>query len=552
MSFSSVKFRSLLYWFLIVALIIALEAVFFRSILLNGQLIGDDGDTRLNILIMEHIWQFLNGAKNFTDLGMFYPYLNTISYSDMNVGFAIPYAVFRFLGTDIWFAGKLTLVLTHFFGTLTLFLFLLKKMRLSTICSLLGVILFSFSNTYSVKLGHTQLISVSLVPVLLWTITNFFEHIQNEEKRFRFACFSIVWYALICYTSFYIGFFTALFSFLFGISYVILNPASFQKGIRFLRQNMLECLAYLGLSVFVMAPFISIYMPARHMFGNRPYDVIQLMLPTAFDFVNVSPKNLFYGEFINQFPSMLNRPYGGELQVGFPFLTLTFILLIGGVFLWNYFRHRHQVSPLKAAWSLAIFCSFILIFKTSQGHSLWYYVWAYVPGADSMRAVSRYLIFLTLPCAILTAVGVQLFLNQMKNKQFQAQIMVVLCLLLWAENLHTRQETWDIQSRRDFNQKISTPLNTCQIFYLWDSKGEKAPYRYQLDAWEIATYFKISTINGYSGQFPKDWSNWKLFRVNEASYLPGIQKYVAHYHINNVCAYDIGTNTWEMVPPNNP
>ena len=548
MFFSSQKFRFFFYWMAVITLFLGLEAVFFRDILFNGKLIGDDGDARFNILIFEHIWQVLRGVKEFTDLGIFYPHANTIGYSDMNVGFAIPYSLCRLLGANMWLSGKIALIAMHFFGTLTLFLFLLKKMHLSTVCALLGTIMFSFSNAYSVKLGHTQLIAISLVPVLLWSITNFFEHIQNEDKRFRFACFSIIWYALICYTAFYTAFFVALFGGLVCLFFVILAPKTICATGRFIQNNFMECLAYVGLMVFVMAPFLSIYLPISQMFGNRPYDIIQLMLPTLFDFVNVSPDNVLYGNLMAHIPITPNRPYSEELRVGFPFLTMALILISCLYFLGNYGRNRHVEFPLKAAWSLAILTSCLLIFKTSDGHSLWYFIWAYMPGADSMRAVSRYLMFLTLPCAILVATALQLLSAHLASSKTQKRVLILLCFLIWAENLHARSNRWDIQSRQDFIAGITPPPSDCSVFYLWDSRGSKAPYQYQLDAWEIATHFQLKTINGYSGQFPRDWNNARLFRIKNDPYLPGVKQYIAHHKIKDVCAYDMGTNTWEMVP----
>ena len=547
MFLSSKKYRTSFYWIFIIAIILVLEAIFFRTVLWNDTLIGDDGDARLNILIMEHIWQFLHGIKDFADLGMFYPYQNTISYSDMNVGFTVPYSLCRFFGINIWLSGKIALILTHLFGTLTLFFFLLKKIRLSTICSLLGVILFSFSNAYSVKLGHTQLIAISLVPALLWGITNFFENIQNEDKRFRFACFSIIWYALICYTSFYTAFFTALFAGLVCLAYLILKPTDIKALIHFIQYNILECLAYLGLTVFIMAPFISIYIPTAQTFGPRPYDVVQFMLPTFADFINLSPDNLLYGKIINQIiPS--SRPYGGELQVGFPFLTLILIFLSCFYFLFIYFLNRQREFPLKAAWSLAILFSFILLFKTASGYSLWYFIWAYVPGADSIRAISRYLMFLTLPCSILLAILFQSLSSQIASQKYKSYILILLCFFLWAENLHKRNDRWYTHERESFIENIPQPPSSCEAFYLIDTKGRKAPYKYQLDAWEIATHFKLKTINGYSGQFPKDWSSFGLFRLNEEKYLIGMEKYLKKYNLENVCTYDLGRNTWSEKP----
>lgn len=48
----------------------------------------------------------------------------------------------------------------------------------------------------------------------------------------------------------------------------------------------------------------------------------------------------------------------------------------------------------------------------------------------------------------------------------------------------------------------------CEVMYIVDSKYEDRKYAfhsYQLMAWEVSYKYNLKNMNGYSGQFPKEW-----------------------------------------------
>ena len=163
--------------------VIFIELIFFRNIIGNDSLIGNNGDARYIDLILEHYYGFLNGREKFTDLICFYPVENTISYSDMLLALAIPFCIFRFMGMSMFMANKLGLILIHTIGTISTVSLFNKKLKLNPFATAIGTIIFCYANSLSVKSWHNQMFAVCLVPVILLLLWNFFDNINKSTKK---------------------------------------------------------------------------------------------------------------------------------------------------------------------------------------------------------------------------------------------------------------------------------------------------------------------------------------------------------------------------------
>ena len=63
--------------------IVLLEYKFFANVMFNGVLIGDEGDARLNNLLVEHWFRAFGGKEKFSIVNIFYPITNTLAYTDI-------------------------------------------------------------------------------------------------------------------------------------------------------------------------------------------------------------------------------------------------------------------------------------------------------------------------------------------------------------------------------------------------------------------------------------------------------------------------------------
>ena len=128
---------------------------------------GDNGDTRFNLLIVEHWIQFFQGNLDFGESRLFYPLSYSLGFSDLSLGIAIFELPLRFIGLDLYRATQIVYYLLHFGGAAACFYLLRKQLNLNLIPSLTGMMVICFGNALYLKLEHTQFYSYYLLPVLL-------------------------------------------------------------------------------------------------------------------------------------------------------------------------------------------------------------------------------------------------------------------------------------------------------------------------------------------------------------------------------------------------
>ncbi len=158
----------------VLVIIAGLEYLFFAKVLFSDALIGETNDSRLNNLLVEHWFHAFTGKESFSVVNIFYPMPDTVAFTDMLVGFAIPYSILRAFGMNMFLANKIVLIAFHIFGSYTFYYLLKRKFKIDSFWSLVGVVIFSYSSAYYVRIGHTQLMAISLIPILIIFIYSFF------------------------------------------------------------------------------------------------------------------------------------------------------------------------------------------------------------------------------------------------------------------------------------------------------------------------------------------------------------------------------------------
>lgn len=561
----------------VLAIIAGLEYLFFAKVLFSDALIGETNDSRLNNLLVEHWFHAFTGKESFSVVNIFYPMPDTVAFTDMLVGFAIPYSILRAFGMNMFLANKIVLIAFHIFGSYTFYYLLKRKFKIDSFWSLVGVVIFSYSSAYYVRIGHTQLMAISLIPILIIFIYSFFEKFESNKKRILYAVLSITTYALIMYTSWYTAFFTALFFVTLILTYLIVSYSNKNRVLKVVFEYIKTCwkevVAYCIYAICIVIPFFKLYIPVSKMFGKRTYGEIVSQLPELIDFFNVSTGNRMLGWLMEKMN--LNGRYETkgmfvwELHVGFSIIVMGLL-----VFLFFYIRRKYlkqkysliektgvydnQDMTLRVSIIYAVFVSFLLLVQ-SNGASLWLFVYKLFPGASAIRAVVRYNFFLTIPVAIVIAVnGYKICSGFEWKKGFAVAIPLVLSALIWYSNSNTVgiQSDWNISEEERQISTVSAPPDDCEAMYIIDTKpdshtyyGEKYSWiSYQHFAWEICEKYDIKNLNGYSGQFPIGWV------LNKADDVKNIHKYATDWIEGTnvslkVYYYDMGTDTWhEYVP----
>lgn len=541
------KNRKIIIGVLVFFILIFSEYFFFRNIIGTNKLFSDRGDGRLTMLLTEHWFNFFKGKEKFGELAMFYPATNVLAYSDMFLFFGIIHSCFRFIGLDMFNAYKYTLILVHFIGTLSMYYLLSKKLKLNITWSLFGTFAFSFSSTYATHLGHTQLCACSMLPLLLIFIINFFENLEERRKKNIYAFLTITWYLFILYNSWYIAFFTFVFVLMFILVYLIgliiqrKNPLKmFFNLIGKIGVEILIYLLYVGLSLI---PFVKLYLPVLKRNTHNFSSVGSVYIPEVIDLINVGENNWLLGNFI-RYLKLSNRSIG-EADMGFSFVLFTTFI----IFSMFYIRKRKKVISKDIIFYsiITVFIGILFTIKISSNPiSLWYFIYKLVPGASSVRAISRYLLYLTFPMAVLTAfMGNLIFkIYNFKSNYYKKYIPIYLFLLLCISNIRNEGifSTWNRKSEKEYLSNVSKPNNKCKVFYVSNTNPEIPEYIYQLDAYEIANKYSIKTINGYSGNTPDKWEG--IWEVSNDEYEGSVISWIILNNLKNVCRYDIKNNKW--------
>ena len=520
-------------YILCAAILLFCECFFFRNIIGTDKMFGDDADGRLTMLVAEHWFHVFNGKAPVSELGMFYPAENTLAYSDMLLGYGVIHSIFRFMDMDIFSAYRTTLVLIHILGTFALFYLLKRCMRVNFTWSLFGTITFSFTSTYAIHIYHTQLVAISILPFVIIFASGFFNNIKNRLKRNFYAVLIIASYVLILYTSWYMAFFSVLFTATLLI--VGFFTAGRKKSVTLLKSfknniPVADVIFYILLAAVLIAPFIILYIPVLKMSGGGFSFTFLGYTPEIIDIINVSENNLLLGSLIKA-AKLSKRGYSFEVIEGFSIVLLVIFIYLSFYINKLFKDHNDRLYLLCKAIIISILISIILVIRISgNGISLWVIIHFLVPGAKAIRAIARYFFFLSLPMSIITAVmGCKFSIA----KKLPAWTTCVLVLMAFIANIHIGgvSASWSMNKSSAFINSISAPPDNCKVFYIINpaepSRGE--PW-IQLDAWQIADRFNIKTINGYSGVFPKGWGN--------------VSDWIVSNGLKNIYAYDETNNIW--------
>ena len=532
------------------AILIFCEWFFFRNIIGTENLIGDRGDGRLTALLTEHWWRFFCGDEKFADINMFFPFDMDLGYTDMLLGYGLIYSVFRYFGMDVFASYKLMLMILQCIGVIAMYVLLRKKLNFSLIPSLFGTLAFSFSNSVVDHYSHTQLVAVNALPILLILLLGFIRGFENRKKRNIYAYLFLFSFILLAYTSWYVAFFTGLYCLVFAIAYLFKLWTSGETVIPTVKKWLLtikwDMIGYIIFSAVLFIPFIYVYLPIFTASSGYDYVSVRAMMPRLWDFVNVPSSNLLLGKFQDS----LGFSKLGELQEGFS-------LILFAVFFFGYIYVRANREKLSESSELSVnisgtafisvlICMLLILRINSEGLSLWQLVNIILPFSKSVRAVARFMMWLTFPMAVVSAFFMNVIGEVLKSsvKHFNYYLSAV-TLLLVVSNIDTIgcYSYWNRTDEMNFISSVQAPPENAECFYIMDSSEVKdANVIYQIDAFEIATFYDIPTFNGYSGSSPEGWD--ELWNVDDAGYESHANNWAESHGLQNVYAYDRSGNTW--------
>ncbi len=462
---------------------------------------GDLGDTRFNLLVLEHGFRSLRGDAFDRDFWSpafaFWPHPDVLAYSDNLAGDLLGYAPLRAMGLDPARAFALFLLLCtvlDFAATLALG----RALGLSVLGASAAATLFAFGMPRSAQLNHAQLLPSFWTPLcFLCAVLSWRRWRAGRAWAARgFAALAAPCAVLQLAAGIYLGVFLLL-----GAAGVALGLAwhlfrrreRWAELTRFCRSTVAGWAIGGALGLALLWPLLAPYARARAELGGRPLAEVAGMLPRAASYLLPAPGSVPYHGLL-RLSAYVPVPWEQALFAGF--LPLVALVALA-------FRGRRRagmpVDPAVPAAVLGLWwTSALATLFLGSWHGVPLSLWAllrHMPGLDALRAVSR--------VGVLELLGGGLAAGIVVTGLARRPLLALLLALFpLAENWSRcpAPVTATEMSARVRRVEAAVPPG-CRAFF-WRGEGAGPAYALQLDAMAASLDLAVPTLNGYSGHDP--------------------------------------------------
>jgi hypothetical protein len=515
--------------------------VAFHPVILSGfaAMQGDWADSRFNNYILEHGYRWLvhsPGHERFWSPPMFFPVPNTAAYSDVLLGVAPFYWPWRALGIppdtsfQLW---MLTVATVNYFAAFALFS---RGFRFRPLAAATGAALFSFASIRIEQLIHPQLVSQFYLAIAILALLRLFDSEPGAASHGTTPLRHDRWIYVLagaCVGQLYSSYYNAWFLF-FAMLLAALGAVLYADGRRRIVHLVRTHTRAIGLSAvaaaIAIAPLVIHYAQAEHQVGMRNFWTVEAMLPRVQSWAYMGPGSWLYGALAAH-PIFHFLPMEHEQRLGAGVATTLFAVLG----LWG--ARRRRVVQFAALVPLAMA---LLATQWPGGFTAWRAVYAIVPGAAALRAVSRIGMAIVLPIAL----GVALLIDRLTGGAPQRRILiargVAVALILVAVFLEQGQRlpSYGKLSARARTTRVANAVGPhCSAFLSTIIGGKEDPWRYQVDAMWASMQLGTPTINGYSGNEPPGWKFYDIrIHPGDGTLIPTmaeVEEWAARWRLNS-------------------
>ena len=459
---------------------------------------GDLGDTRFNIYLLEHGYQFLSGKIVwYWNAPFMYPVENVITISDNLLGTLPIYSVFRVLGLDSFTSFQcwvITIFALNFLAAYWLFNWLFKN----AYAAALAAFIFAFSISLQSQMSHAQVFARFFIPLAFLFIFKFGK--EPKPKYFFLAALCIV-------GQFYCGIYLGMLTLLpFAVVTIILIVWRYEVLLQEIKK-----LKWWG---FIVASFaINATLLFKLMW---PYYQRSLMsLPSSFENIFVSiPKltSYVYAKSGSVLWKSLDRigvdlPAWYDHQL-FPGLFVC-ISLIATIFILLKYKEKNrlEISLLFIAGLITL-----LFFIRIGDFTLYKYIHK-IPGFQSLRSLTRIIGIDLLLFGLVTGMFAKYLIEKLPKRQPLIFLMILGFLILdnYVDPNITYRTSKAIARERVDNlaEKMNDLAPGTLISYEPEEVVEGSFV--QLDAMLASQSLGLICLNGYSATSPETFTPyWNL------------------------------------------
>lgn len=465
----------------------------------NGKYFGEPFDTRFQIVIHEHWYWFLKADRPLRDTFLFYPFEDTLGFSDIFLLNGVTYSIFRFVNFEILQAWHYTNFVIIFLGALG-FTLLAKNLFKSLPLLLLFIILI-INNSAFTSLLYIWPNSVGYL-LLSWIYLALYKIYKNYTLQETVIWINFLFFALpILVLSFwYPGFFALLTTVFFLIFINLFNPS---MNLKKLIKSYISHVRPLDLLILFVSSclwilFIFITYPTIGNLRRSKEEVIKGSLNFQEFFfttlLGASPFSKIYESL------SLDTGLGTRLdwQIGFsPLLVLIFTFVIIYT-IKDYSKYQSNVI-LKISLILVLTLVFITAYNDS---SLYIYLSHKFDILGIIRTPLRLNVLITLVALLIIF---KFFDNYFLSSNLSRKLFIfTIAIILFIDMFRIIPNRWSSDLFLDKNlENQSNPIKqNCRYFSV--TNVGSGHWSDTMFAMVLSANINVPTINGYSGTSPKD------------------------------------------------
>ena len=450
---------------------------------------GDLGDTRFNIYLLEHGYQFLSGKHEwYWNAPFMYPVQNVITLSDNLLGTVPFYSTFRILGFDIFSSFQLwvvTIFALNFAAGYWLFNWLFKNVYVAAIAAFI----FAFSISLQSQMAHAQVFARFFIPLAFLFLFKFGK--TFSPKHFFLAGLCLV-------AQFYCGIYLGMLTLLpFAAVAFIIAILRYKRLFESIKKPLWWAFISLATVVNVALLYKLMWPYYERSLVSLPasYESIFLTIPKVVSYFFAKNGSLLW-ESLENIATDIPSWYDHQL---FPGIFVCFSLFAAAPLLIRFkANNRLEITLLLVIGVINLLC-FIRI----GDFTLYQYIYN-IPGFQSLRSLTRIIGIDLLFFAVAVGIFVKFLIEKFPKKELL--IFSVVLGFLVVDNFVFPSSTYRSSAAiarervESLKEKMSHLLPGTIISY----EPEEVDYGVfvQLDAMLATQALELKCINGYSATSP--------------------------------------------------
>ncbi len=503
---------------------------------------GDFGDGRLNLILLEHSYQWLMGTVDsfWNPTWVFYPFKNGLALGEVMVGSSFPYLMLRFFDFDLYSSYQWWVVCSFCLNYAACF-FLLRKLETSSLGASAGAFLFSFALPRIDAINHVQLIPhyqavLGFLGLVGW--------IKSEDRKKRF--FYMFLFALSLPWQFWSSIYFAFFHIFIVISLFLL--ACLKKDTRLFllkrwKTDYLMVLTSCLCASILLWPIVSHYLDVVKISEYRPWSVAKASLIKPENLITPPASSFFYPS-LHRYMYAHHAPSSEGRNLFFGFSGLLAPLALYFLYLGRRKSSEKFFEKNKYAIYCLFFSSSLLIWFFSYVSPSWLMsyrlLYNYLPGFASMRAAYRSCFALLLIHGAAYALLMTFFEWRISQKSWGKIVSFIFLAFLIIENssipaslYFSKKSDSIIQVEEIKNKLFAHKPYPCKAFYLAITSESSVIRETKAMLASLETH--IPTINGYSGMWPPHYPPNESWVLPEKALKVWLDDQKSELFVNEVC-----------------